>query len=109
MSVTVLRYPCLTLPGHQYLILNESIANRGINPVQDATLADLHYARQRECPGLSLQELWALASVEPELEKESNCHLPTASPKRRVSILPDISLCAGTVVEFRLLPGIDSS
>lgn len=34
--------------------------------------------------GLSLQELWALPSVEPELEKEGSCHLPTPSQKQRV-------------------------
>lgn len=33
--------------------------------------------------GLSLQELWALASVEPEREKEGNCHLPHAFSKAK--------------------------
>lgn len=47
---------------------------------------------------LTLQELGALASVEPELEKEGSCHLPKPSQKPRGFILLGIYVCADTTL-----------
>lgn len=47
---------------------------------------------------LTLQELWALASVEPELEKEGNCHLPKPFQKPRGLILLGIYVYAATIL-----------
>lgn len=47
---------------------------------------------------LTLQELWGLASVEPELEKEGNYHLPKPSQKPGGLILLGMCMSAATIL-----------